>query len=891
MLFCFPINLLADKDDVEKAFFKAKKSKAGDGTFMLEVKHVDSEFVGPVLRNWGAVGILLQNKGKKDLYQCITIDIDAPNFMPTLLNMILSLPEASKYVTIEDFKDYKYSKGYLMSNDFYVDYEGLRENESLKFIYNLIWTGNALDVGMHNKGFGLAITKVYRDANALILFEGEFVNGRPKGELNVIYCANVRSGLLNNGYSATYKFTYDDGYICVLSDNKDLKSLGYYTNDGKKIFQGNFLSVGDYVDGFRKAVYPDSKEVYFARNGNELTKDKMALVKSSQQRHNRNSEDYSQIPDYEVTPVRISKDQDRWGTFDSGGIKENILNDYSPNRLNVMEHKKEDILAFNKPPEGIDFYSNRMRNPDGQIENICIDGIWYMCFENGEAKANGWSKYSHKITGVPYISGREVKLYTQGDVFIRPTITSHATKRTYTVTSIGTFEYFDITSIFIPKTVRRCGRISATGTICNAFANCKHLRRVIVEEGNPGINWGEYTFLGCSQLEELPINLSTGQINKGMFEGCTKLKNIKLPVGVKQIAEASFKDCKVDTLTIPNTVTLVDKYMLSGIESFKIIYLPFNVYAQLHINLSPTVFDKIMTNKEVKIRDNEKYKLYTLAGFYPIQCKILDDYHKDLLEANYSYKDVKLNDQLLDEFISVYSDTDMDVLKKGDTAIVLRQEHSLIKLLRNKYYGYVDNLYCYNDEIDRAIPFANKISNLGFNQLHTIARPILKEYKKFFDAKVDSVKKELARQEEIRRKKEEERRRKREMEERRSYESYASYSSSSSRSDDNSESSEPSDGNSIEVPRIKSVIKGSHSRFIDSDEHHVDNDSYQFDDASWNTTFIKVYHVYSKSYNRDYYYPENNKKEYHYRTAEDAARAGWVWEKKHLVRTIGMIDD
>lgn len=103
-------------------------------------------------------------------------------------------------------------------------------------------------------------------------------------------------------------------------------------------------------------------------------------------------------------------------------------------------------------------------------------------------------------------------------------------------------------------------------------------------------------------------------------------------------------------------------------------------------------------------------------------------------------------------------------------------------------------------------------------------------------------------------------------------------------------------GNDIDVPEIKSIANGSHGRAFDSDNHYTDYDYYEINDGGWTNTFIKVFHAYSEVGDMlhskwNYYYPENNKKQYKYKTAEDAARAGWVWEKKKLVRTIGVIED
>lgn len=93
------------------------------------------------------------------------------------------------------------------------------------------------------------------------------------------------------------------------------------------------------------------------------------------------------------------------------------------------------------------------------------------------------------------------------------------------------------------------------------------------------------------------------------------------------------------------------------------------------------------------------------------------------------------------------------------------------------------------------------------------------------------------------------------------------------------------DANSISVPDIKRKVEGNHYRVFDSNKDYTDDDTYVFADG----VSIKVYHHYRKGVS-NYYYPVNiTDTDMRYKTAEDAARAGWVYEKKKVKRTIGVI--
>ena len=103
--------------------------------------------------------------------------------------------------------------------------------------------------------------------------------------------------------------------------------------------------------------------------------------------------------------------------------------------------------------------------------------------------------------------------------------------------------------------------------------------------------------------------------------------------------------------------------------------------------------------------------------------------------------------------------------------------------------------------------------------------------------------------------------------------------------------------NGVEVPAIVDVVAGEHGRIHDTDKDHTDDDTYVFDDPGFGrtATYIKVYHrKYEATLVRgaiDDYYPKYNKKQVKYKTAEDAARAGWLWERKNKFSDVGMIKE
>ena len=91
--------------------------------------------------------------------------------------------------------------------------------------------------------------------------------------------------------------------------------------------------------------------------------------------------------------------------------------------------------------------------------------------------------------------------------------------------------------------------------------------------------------------------------------------------------------------------------------------------------------------------------------------------------------------------------------------------------------------------------------------------------------------------------------------------------------------------NTADIPAISKITEGDHGRFFDSDDDYDDTDNYHFADG----TVIVVHHRYSRD-DLNYYYPASNKMQIPYNTGIDAAKAGWVYKKMKLLRTVGQQD-
>lgn len=115
-----------------------------------------------------------------------------------------------------------------------------------------------------------------------------------------------------------------------------------------------------------------------------------------------------------------------------------------------------------------------------------------------------------------------------------------------TVTSIGEAAFFEcnsLTTVVIPGSVKNIHK--------QAFCQCANLSSVTMESGLTTI--GEDAFLNCTKLTSVIIPNSVKNIEDGAFFNC-RLKTITLPDSLTIIGNIAFYGNKIDSLIIPNSV-------------------------------------------------------------------------------------------------------------------------------------------------------------------------------------------------------------------------------------------------------------------------------------------------------------------------------------------------
>ena len=142
-----------------------------------------------------------------------------------------------------------------------------------------------------------------------------------------------------------------------------------------------------------------------------------------------------------------------------------------------------------------------------------------------------------------------------GSVTIPQTVTYNGT--TYSVTSIGSWAFYDctsLTSITIPQ-------ITSIGDY--AFYYCRSLTSITIPNSVTSIGSSAFTY--CSGLTSITIPNSVTTIGDRAFYYCSSLTSVTIGNSVTSIGDKAFYGCSsLTSITIPNSVTSIGSAAFSG---------------------------------------------------------------------------------------------------------------------------------------------------------------------------------------------------------------------------------------------------------------------------------------------------------------------------------------
>ena len=135
-----------------------------------------------------------------------------------------------------------------------------------------------------------------------------------------------------------------------------------------------------------------------------------------------------------------------------------------------------------------------------------------------------------------------------------------------TVPSYICYGMSQLDTIVLPPSVNSLGTY--------AFAYCSNLKSINLPVAQKTIPQNFLT--GCSSLESIELPATVTNINTDAFYYCSNLKSINLPEGLQTISTDAFRYCKLDSITIPSTVTSIGNRAFQNNPTTSVTWLPVN---------------------------------------------------------------------------------------------------------------------------------------------------------------------------------------------------------------------------------------------------------------------------------------------------------------------------
>lgn len=141
------------------------------------------------------------------------------------------------------------------------------------------------------------------------------------------------------------------------------------------------------------------------------------------------------------------------------------------------------------------------------------------------------------------------------------------------IKELGNFSFLEcsnIEEIILPPNVTKIGE--------RCFKGCKNLKSINLPDSIQYI--GPSAFSDCERLEEIILPKNIKKINFRTFAGCKRLKKIIIPEGVEEIDWAAFAGCdSLEEIILPNSLKKIDKQLFLNCKNLKRITLPDNITA------------------------------------------------------------------------------------------------------------------------------------------------------------------------------------------------------------------------------------------------------------------------------------------------------------------------
>lgn len=175
----------------------------------------------------------------------------------------------------------------------------------------------------------------------------------------------------------------------------------------------------------------------------------------------------------------------------------------------------------------------------------------------------------------------------KGDLVL-PEIAVRSNGSEYRVVEIGemSFRANAITSVVIPNSVKKIGKSAFAACLLEsvtlpedlaeipdeAFAHCLYLSKINIPGTITSI--GGSAFEQCISLKSFDMPESLQTIGSMAFDGCRGIKHVDLPESLTTLGYGAFMNSGLESITIPGSVTTLERNIFSGCENLTSAILP-----------------------------------------------------------------------------------------------------------------------------------------------------------------------------------------------------------------------------------------------------------------------------------------------------------------------------
>lgn len=154
-----------------------------------------------------------------------------------------------------------------------------------------------------------------------------------------------------------------------------------------------------------------------------------------------------------------------------------------------------------------------------------------------------------------YINNEKVSLYGADDDITHP-LTIPSTLNNRAVVDIRNRAFFDNT-VLSSVDFSKANNLERIGSF--SFANCVNLDgEIVIPDTVTAME--SAAFQGCTSLDSVVFNASTGNVPNQCFSGCTELSNVTLNDTITEIGYYAFSNCpNLTYIEIPTSVTSIAK--------------------------------------------------------------------------------------------------------------------------------------------------------------------------------------------------------------------------------------------------------------------------------------------------------------------------------------------